>query len=59
MRVELGELVTATKDGFTREEVAPCRKKALCAFEFAYFARPDSKLGKVFILDEAREHFSA
>jgi len=54
--VEPGELVVATKDGFTREEVAPCRRKALCAFEFAYFARPDSKLGNQYVY-EVREQF--
>ncbi len=54
--VEPGELVTATKDGFTREEIAPCRRKALCAFEFAYFARPDSRLGNRFVY-EIREEF--
>jgi len=54
--VEPGELVTATKDGFNREEVAPCRRKALCAFEFAYFARPDSRLGNRYVY-EVREEF--
>jgi len=54
--VEPGELVVATKDGFTREEVAPCRRKALCAFEFAYFARPDSRLGNRYVY-EVREEF--
>ncbi len=54
--VEPGELVTATKEGFTREEVAPCRRKALCAFEFAYFARPDSRLGNRYVY-EVREEF--
>ena len=54
--VEPGELVVATKDGFTKEEVAPCRRKALCAFEFAYFARPDSRLGNRYVY-EVREEF--
>jgi amidophosphoribosyltransferase len=54
--VEPGELVVATKDGFTREEIVPCSRKALCAFEFAYFARPDSKLGNRFVY-EVREEF--
>jgi amidophosphoribosyltransferase len=54
--VEPGELVVATKDGFTREEIVPCSRKALCAFEFAYFARPDSKLGNKFVY-EVREEF--
>jgi len=54
--VEPGELVVATKEGFTKEEIAPCRRKALCAFEFAYFARPDSRLGDRFVY-EVREEF--
>ncbi len=54
--VKPGELVAATKEGFTREEVVPCRRKALCAFEFAYFARPDSKLGNRYVY-EVREEF--
>ncbi len=54
--LEPGELAVATKDGFTKEKVAPCRRKALCAFEFAYFARPDSRLGNRFVY-ETREEF--
>jgi amidophosphoribosyltransferase len=54
--VEPGELIKATKDGFVREEIVPCKRKALCAFEFAYFARPDSKLGDHFVY-EVREEF--
>jgi amidophosphoribosyltransferase len=54
--VEPGELLVATQDGFTREKIVPCRRKALCAFEFAYFARPDSKLGERFVY-EVREEF--
>jgi amidophosphoribosyltransferase len=54
--LEPGELAVATKDGFTKEQVAPCRRKALCAFEFAYFARPDSRLGNRFVY-ETREEF--
>ncbi len=54
--IEPGELVMASKDGFIREKLVPCRKRALCAFEFAYFARPDSKLGNKFVY-EVREEF--
>jgi len=54
--VEPGELIVATKDGFTREVIVPCSRRALCAFEFAYFARPDSKLGDRFVY-EVREEF--
>lgn len=54
--VEPGEFVTASREGFTREQLVPCKKRALCAFEFAYFARPDSRLGKKFVY-ETREEF--
>lgn len=54
--VEPGELVTASNDGFVREQLIPCKRQALCAFEFAYFARPDSKLGDKFVY-EVREEF--
>ncbi|MFB0514668.1 MAG: hypothetical protein ACETVQ_03730, partial [Candidatus Bathyarchaeia archaeon] len=51
-----GEFVIASKEGFIREQLVPCRKRALCAFEFAYFARPDSRLGNKFVY-EIREEF--
>jgi amidophosphoribosyltransferase len=54
--VNPGELVTATKDGFNREQLVNEQKRALCAFEFAYFARPDSKLGDKYVY-EVREEF--
>jgi len=54
--IKPGELVSLTNDGFLREQVVPCRRRALCAFEFAYFARPDSKLGKKYVY-EVREEF--
>ncbi|MCW4034188.1 MAG: hypothetical protein NWF03_02360, partial [Candidatus Bathyarchaeota archaeon] len=54
--VEPGELVTATKDGFEREKLVTTERRALCAFEFAYFARPDSKLGHRYVY-EVREAF--
>jgi amidophosphoribosyltransferase len=54
--VEPGELVVATEKGFSREVIVPSRRRALCAFEFAYFARPDSRLGKRFVY-EVREEF--
>jgi len=41
--IEPGELVIITKEGVKREQLVP-PKKALCSFEFAYFARPDSIL---------------
>jgi amidophosphoribosyltransferase len=54
--VNPGELVTTSKDGFNREQLANGEKRALCAFEFAYFARPDSRLGDKYVY-EVREEF--
>ena len=54
--IQPGELTIASKEGFTREKVVPCKRRALCAFEFAYFARPDSRLDDRFVY-EIREEF--
>lgn len=54
--VKPGEFVFATKDGFTRQQLVPCKRRALCAFEFAYFARPDSTFGNRHVY-EIREEF--
>ena len=48
--IEPGELVIAAKDGVVeRKQIAPCRRRAFCAFEFAYFARPDSILNSKYV----------
>ncbi len=54
--IEPGELVKVTKRSLEREKLVNMGKKAFCAFEFAYFARPDSKLGKKYVY-EIREQF--
>ena len=54
--VKPGELVTVSKDGFIRKQLVTNRKHALCSFEFAYFARPDSRLGDKYVY-EVREEF--
>ncbi len=54
--VEPGELIVATNDGFERSKLVSGRRKAFCAFEFAYFARPDSRLGDKYVY-EVREEF--
>lgn len=54
--IEPGELITVSENGFKREKLVNGRRKAFCAFEFAYFARPDSKLGEKYIY-EMREEF--
>ena len=51
--VNPGELVEAGGGGFTRSRLLD-RGRRLCAFEFAYFARPDSLLGDRYVY-EVRE----
>jgi amidophosphoribosyltransferase len=42
--VEPGEMVTLDETGLSSRMVAPSRRKALCVFEYIYFARPDSRM---------------
>jgi len=51
-----GELVTASKNGFRREKLVDEGRRAFCAFEFAYFARPDSWFDERYVY-EVREEF--
>ncbi len=39
-----GEIVSISEDGIKSINYAPRAKKSLCAFEFIYLARPDSRL---------------
>ncbi|MGC9345665.1 MAG: amidophosphoribosyltransferase [Candidatus Bathyarchaeales archaeon] len=54
--LEPGELVTVSKDGFEREKIVKSERRAFCAFEFAYFARPDSRFDERHVY-EIREEF--
>jgi amidophosphoribosyltransferase len=54
--IEPGELVTTSKNGFQREKLVNGNRKAFCAFEFAYFARPDSCFDDRYVY-EVREEF--
>jgi amidophosphoribosyltransferase len=51
-----GELVTVSKHGFERQQIVENPHKAFCAFEFAYFARPDSRFDGKYVY-EIREDF--
>ncbi len=53
--VNPGELIEASSNGFKRYPLIRNGGK-LCAFEFAYFARPDSFLGSKYVY-EVRERF--
>ena len=39
-----GEIIRINRDGFVHEQAIAPRGRALCIFEFVYFARPDSVL---------------
>jgi amidophosphoribosyltransferase len=54
--LEPGELVTVTENGFKRQKLVDGNRKAFCAFEFAYFARPDSRFDDKYVY-EIREEF--
>ncbi len=42
--LEPGEMVILDKDGMRFAQGAPTARKAMCLFEFIYFARPDSSM---------------
>lgn len=51
-----GEFVKISKDGYERHQIIKYPRKAFCAFEFAYFARPDSRFNGKYVY-EIREDF--
>jgi amidophosphoribosyltransferase len=51
-----GELVRVSSEGFERQKLVDGKGKAFCAFEFAYFARPDSRFDSKYVY-EIREEF--
>lgn len=42
--VEPGEIVTIDHNGLTEQQAVPLEGRALCVFEYVYFARPDSRM---------------
>lgn len=54
--VEPGELVIVSEGGCQRRKLVNGKRKAFCAFEFAYFARPDSRFDDRYVY-EVREEF--
>jgi len=53
-----GELMTVEEGYVSREQLVPCRRRAFCAFEFAYFARPDSIFNHKYVY-QTRKAFGA
>lgn len=53
-----GELITINEGEFCQEQLAREGRCAFCAFEFAYFARPDSKFNGKYVY-QARRDFGA
>ena len=51
-----GELIIAAKEGFIRHQLIEKPRHAFCAFEYAYFARPDSRFNGKYVY-EIREAF--
>jgi amidophosphoribosyltransferase len=41
-----GEVITLDECGLSSRQVAPGRRRALCVFEYIYFARPDSRINE-------------
>jgi len=54
--LEPGELVKVSKNGFERQQIVKSAREAFCAFELAYFARPDSIFDNKYVY-EIREEF--
>ncbi len=53
-----GELLSIKDGKMLQEQITPSKKQAFCGFEFAYFARPDSRLNGKYVY-EARRGFGA
>jgi amidophosphoribosyltransferase len=56
--IQPGEFMKVSGGEVTREQLHPCRGKAFCAFEFAYFARPDTRFNGTYVY-LARQSFGA
>jgi amidophosphoribosyltransferase len=54
--LEPGELVKVSENGVERIQIIKTPRKAFCAFEYAYFSRPDSRFDGKYVY-EIREEF--
>lgn len=53
--IEPGEAVVVNEDGIRSERFAPEHKAKVCAFEYIYFARPDSVIGGRSVYEARKE----
>jgi len=53
--VEPGEIVTIDEEGLHSRQGTPSPRKAGCAFEYIYFARPDSTIDKINVSEARRK----
>ncbi|MBS7638579.1 amidophosphoribosyltransferase [Candidatus Bathyarchaeota archaeon] len=53
--IQPGELLMVNGSSLSREQLIPCRRRAFCAFEFAYFARPDSIFDDRYVYEVRRD----
>jgi amidophosphoribosyltransferase len=56
--VQPGEIMKVESGEVSRERLMPSKKRGFCAFEFAYFARPDSRFNGTYVY-KARQEFGA
>jgi amidophosphoribosyltransferase len=56
--VEPGEAIIVSEDGLKTERFAPAKTARTCAFEYIYFARPDSVIAGISVY-EARKRMGA
>ena len=52
--IEPGEILKLSSEGLESEQGAPCTQRALCIFEYVYFARPDSVIDGDVVYDARR-----
>lgn len=52
--IEPGEIVTIDKDGVKSHRILPNNEPAVCIFEYIYFARPDSVIDNISVLQARR-----
>ena len=53
--IQPGEFMKVEDGEIFREQLAHCGRKAFCAFELAYFARPDSKFDGTYVYKTRQE----